>query len=70
MESHSVLRSSMCPYQRGVCNSGVWIRGVSAIQGSGLEGSTVHVYQCNDRNFEGVMPRIPLPTKKPCLCKI
>ena len=24
--------------QRGVCNSGVWIRGVSAIQGSGLEG--------------------------------
>ena len=23
--------------QRGVCNSGVWIRGVSAIQGSGLE---------------------------------
>ena len=23
---------------RGVCNSGVWIRGVSAIQWSGLEG--------------------------------
>ena len=23
---------------RGVCNSGVWIIGVSAIQGSGLEG--------------------------------
>ena len=25
-------------YKRGVCNSGVWIRGVSAIQWSGLEG--------------------------------
>ena len=24
--------------KRGVCNSGVWIRGVSAVQGSGLEG--------------------------------
>ena len=28
----------MCPHKRGVCNSGVWVRRVSAIQGSGLEG--------------------------------
>ena len=28
----------MCPYYIAVLNSGVWIRGVSAIQGSGLEG--------------------------------
>ena len=40
MAYHSGLLdpSSMCPHERGTCNSGVWTRGVPAIQGSGLEG--------------------------------
>ena len=32
------IQGSALEGARGVCNSGVWIRGVSTIQGSGLEG--------------------------------
>ena len=41
--------SGMCPHKMDVCNSGSWIRGVSAIQGAGLEGFCCSgSYVCRD----------------------
>ena len=38
LDQRGVCNSGVWIRGAGVCNSGVWIRGVSAIQGSGLEG--------------------------------